>query len=131
MTPRPETLSGPRPRYKTKCGWFYVTINCDDDSGKPIEIILALGKTGTCARAWCQSTGKILTELLKTSKVELIWKHFYGVECVNNAEGLSCQNAIAKALESYVDPEFIQKVKTKVTKQREAQAKGNISETTE
>uniref|UniRef100_A0A6H1Z8W9 ribonucleoside-diphosphate reductase n=1 Tax=viral metagenome TaxID=1070528 RepID=A0A6H1Z8W9_9ZZZZ len=130
MKPRPETLSGPRPRYKTKCGWFYVTINCDD-SDKPIEIILALGKTGTCARAWCQSTGELLTDFLKTSKVERVWKHFYGVECVNNAEGLSCQNAIAKALESYVDPEFIEKVKNKVAEQREAQAKGNINETAE
>jgi hypothetical protein len=115
---RPEELKGETPRYKSKCGWLYVTINANEE-GKVQEIFLRLGKQGCCARAWTQPTGELLSDFIKTSKVERIWKHFYGIECVESGNGRSCQQIIADALEPYcTDKEFIKNVKESIKSQQ-------------
>jgi ribonucleoside-diphosphate reductase alpha chain len=101
---RPEELKGETSFYQTKCGKLYITLNSNEE-GKLQEIFLKLGRAGTCARAWNQTMGELLTDFLKTSKPERIVKHFKDVDCVNTGsiEGMSCQNAIACALQRWID----------------------------
>ena len=121
---RPDVLKGSTPFVKTKCGKIYITVNVNEE-GRPCEIQMRLGKTGTCARAWNQSVGELLSDFLKTSKVGRIWKHFYGIDCgPGNTDGVSCQAAIALVLEPYVtDREFVREVKERVAQQRVNESK--------
>lgn len=122
MGKRPDVLAGSTSRYRSKCGWLYATPNVNE-RGELVELILKLGKQGSCARAWLQTSGELITDFLGTSKIDRIWKHFYGIDCVANAEGLSCQQIIANVLESFCDKDFVKEVKERVAKQRENETK--------
>jgi hypothetical protein len=122
---RPETLLGKTPRFKSKCGWLYVTVDVNEKN-ELVEVFFRLGKQGSCARAWLQNQGEIITDWLSTSKVDRIWKHYYGINCVGNIEGLSCQNIIANVLEPFCNKEYVREIKERVGKQKENEQKAAL-----
>ncbi len=107
--PRGEVTFGATRKMKTGCGNLYVTVN-EDEEGRPFEVFTQIGKAGGCAASQCEAIGR-LTSLALRSGVEPaeVIKQLKGISChlpVFAGEGekiLSCSDAVAKALEWYVN----------------------------
>ena len=101
---RPRTLPGSTTRYRTGCGWVYVTVNVDE-SGKPIEVFASFGKSGGCGSATSESLARTLSVALRcgVDAAELA-AQYVGIAC--NAgevwdEGIkvtSCAAAVGLAI---------------------------------
>ena len=100
---RAKMLSGTTPRYKTGCGWVYITINVDD-SGYPVEVFAHMGKSGGCGSAILESIGRLISVSLRcdVDAAELA-SQLVNIECPNKTfdEGIhitSCPSAIGQAV---------------------------------
>ncbi len=108
LTPRkrPKRTTGFVHRVTTGCGHIYVTVASDDKG--ICEVFLALGKSGGCASAQLEATGRLISMSLRAGvDVSSIVKQLRGIRCPSIAweEGkaiLSCADAIASVLETYV-----------------------------
>jgi|WetSurMetagenome_2_1015567.scaffolds.fasta_scaffold00035_45 ribonucleoside-diphosphate reductase alpha chain len=104
---RPSLTRGGTRLLKTGCGHLYVTIN-EDENGKPFEVFTNIGKAGGCASSQAEAIGRLISLALRVDvEVEEIVKQLKGISCHQPSwyEGgriLSCSDAIAKALESYI-----------------------------
>lgn len=104
---RPSMTRGGTRLMKTGCGHLYVTIN-EDESGKPFEVFTTIGKAGGCASSQAEAIGRLISLSLRSNiEVEEIVKQLKGISCHQPAwhesgRVLSCSDAIAKALESYM-----------------------------
>lgn len=100
--PRPEHTTGVTHVIITGCGKLYVTVNWD--SVGLCEVFAQLGKTGGCAASQVESTGRIISLLLRSGVgVEAIIKQITGIRCPNPhrkdaKQVLSCPDAIAQVL---------------------------------
>jgi ribonucleoside-diphosphate reductase alpha chain len=90
----------------TGCGKMYVTIN--EDSEGVFEVFTQLGKSGGCTATQSEAIARLISLALR-SRVETskIIEQLKGIRCPSPTltEGgaiLSCPDAIAKALESYI-----------------------------
>lgn len=108
MGDRPDKLHGSTHRLKTGCGNLYVTINLDE-SGKPEEVFVRLGKAGGCASSQTEALGRLITLALRHDvPIEDIIKHLGGIGCHQPAfsggggRNLSCADAVANALKAHV-----------------------------
>ncbi|MDR3048723.1 MAG: vitamin B12-dependent ribonucleotide reductase [Elusimicrobiota bacterium] len=103
---RPNKTTGSTFLMNTGCGRMYVTIN-EDDKG-PCELFTQLGKSGACTSSQAEAIGRLVSISLRSGvDTQSIITQLKGIRCPNPiiAEGgaiLSCADAIAKALESYV-----------------------------
>ena len=92
---------------KTGCGKLYVTIN-EDENGRPFEVFTNIGKAGGCASSQAEAIGRLISLALRSNiEAEEIVQQLKGISCHQPSwyeEGrlLSCSDAIAKALESYI-----------------------------
>lgn len=100
---RPKQYEGTTTRYKTACGWLYVTVNTDDQ-GNPMEVFAKMGKVGGCGSIFLESIGRTLSVALRSGvdPVELT-EQFIGLGCPSRSvdDGVvifSCAHAIGLAL---------------------------------
>lgn len=103
---RPKRVIGSTLLMHTGCGKMYVTIN--EDSEGVFEVFTQLGKSGGCTATQSEAIARLISLALR-SRVETsrIIEQLKGIRCPSPTltEGgaiLSCPDAIAKALESYI-----------------------------
>ena len=103
---RPKKVLGSTLLMHTGCGKMYVTINEDNEG--VFEVFTQLGKSGGCTATQSEAIARLISLALR-SRVETskIIEQLKGIRCPSPTltEGgaiLSCPDAIAKALESYI-----------------------------
>jgi len=106
--PRPDTLLGVTKEMKTSCGKIYVTMNCDEKG--IFEVFNQMGKAGGCAASQSEAIGRLASLALRSGvKPDMIVKQLKGISCHlpawagNGAKIMSCADAVAKAVEWYID----------------------------
>jgi ribonucleoside-diphosphate reductase alpha chain len=106
--PRPDTLIGVTKEMKTSCGKIYVTMNCDEQG--IFEVFNQMGKAGGCAASQSEAIGRLASLALRSGvKPDMIVKQLKGISCHlpawagNGAKIMSCADAVAKAIEWYID----------------------------
>ncbi len=105
--PRKEVTWGTTRKMNTGCGALYVTVN-EDEEGL-FEVFAQMGKGGGCASSQTEAVSRLISLALRSGVApEMIIKQLKGVRCPNQAweKGgriYSCADAIAKALERYLE----------------------------
>jgi ribonucleoside-diphosphate reductase alpha chain len=106
--PRPDTLIGVTKEMKTSCGKIYVTMNCDEKG--IFEVFNQMGKAGGCAASQSEAIGRLVSLALRSGvKPDMIVKQLKGISCHlpawagNGAKIMSCADAVAKAVEWYIE----------------------------
>jgi ribonucleoside-diphosphate reductase alpha chain len=103
---RPRVVSGKTVKMVTGCGNMYVTIN-EDEFG-PCEVFTSLGKSGGCTSSQSEAIGRLISLALRSGvKPEKIIEQLKGIRCpspvIYQGESIfSCADALAKALEIYL-----------------------------
>ena len=106
---RPKVVHGVTQKIQTGCGNLFITIN-EDEKGL-FEIFANIGKGGGCAASQTEATGRLVSHALRCGvDAESIVEQLKGIRCPRSSfdEGaivLSCSDAIAKALERYIQSE--------------------------
>ena len=104
---RPEAIKGETRLMKTGCGTIYVTVN-EDEHGQLFELFTHMGKAGGCASSQAEAIGRLVSLALRSNiEPDVIIKQLKGISCHNQAWAsggkiTSCSDAIAKALENYM-----------------------------
>ena len=106
---RPDILKGTTIRGVCGCGKLYVTIN--ELNGKPIEVFVNLGKSGSCANTVINSTAIIISHGLRAGVplVELATA-LLGMKCERRVDAVmgkglprhSCMDALSKIFLEYL-----------------------------
>lgn len=105
--PRKEVTWGTTRKMNTGCGSLYVTVN-EDEEGL-FEVFAQMGKGGGCASSQTEAVSRLISLALRSGIApEMIIKQLKGVRCPNQAwekggKIYSCADAIAKALERYIE----------------------------
>ncbi|OGP30847.1 MAG: ribonucleoside-diphosphate reductase, adenosylcobalamin-dependent [Deltaproteobacteria bacterium GWC2_42_11] len=110
LTPKPrgEITFGATRKMKTGCGNLYVTIN-EDEEGKPFEIFTQIGKAGGCAASQCEAIGRLASLALRSGiQPDEVVKQMRGISChipvgYGNGKIQSCSDAVAKAMDWYIN----------------------------
>ena len=129
--PRPTITRGATVRMQTGCGKLYVTIN-EDEQGL-IEVFVNAGKSGGCVASQNEAIGRLISLGLRSGvDVGAIIKEMRGIKCPQPAwqDGemiQSCADAIAKALEIYLQERGLEPEGVKVKEVR-IEGKGAVSE---
>jgi ribonucleoside-diphosphate reductase alpha chain len=96
---RPQVVYGSTRKMKTGCGNLYVTIN-EDDKGI-FEVFTAIGKAGGCAASQSEAIGRLISLSLRAGvDPDAIIRPFPAWK--DGETILSCADAIARALKSYL-----------------------------
>jgi ribonucleoside-diphosphate reductase alpha chain len=104
---RPETIKGETRHMKTGCGTIYVTVN-EDEAGQLFELFTSMGKAGGCASSQAEAIGRLVSLALRSNiEPEAVISQLKGITCHNQTWSsggkiTSCSDAIAKALEHYM-----------------------------
>ena len=117
---RPKVVLGRTIKMVTGCGNMYVTIN-EDEFG-PCELFTSLGKSGGCTSSQSEAIGRLISLALRSGvKPEKVIEQLKGIRCpspvIYQGESIfSCADALAKALEIYIQeknvPNLFESVKT-------------------
>jgi len=106
--PRPRVTKGMTLEMRTGCGDLYVTVN-EDEHGEPFEVFAQLGKSGGCAASQTEAIGRLTSLALRSGiKLENVVKQLKSISCdrpfgVGKNRVYSCADAVAKALETYLE----------------------------
>jgi ribonucleoside-diphosphate reductase alpha chain len=104
---RPENITGETRGMKTGCGNIYVTVN-EDENGQVFELFTHMGKAGGCAASQAEAIGRLVSLALRSNiEPDVIISQLKGITCheqtwTNGGKITSCSDAIAKALEKYL-----------------------------
>ncbi len=104
---RPENIKGETRGMKTGCGNIYITVN-EDENGQVFELFTHMGKAGGCAASQAEAIGRLVSLALRSNiEPEVIISQLKGITCheqtwANGGKITSCSDAIAKALEKYL-----------------------------
>lgn len=102
----------PSSTYKitTGCGSMHITICYDNREGKGIkEILVSIGKGGTCAQAQTQAISSLLSAAIRAgADPRGLAQDLIGIKCRSpiyqyGEDTLSCGDAIGKFLISYLE----------------------------
>jgi ribonucleoside-diphosphate reductase alpha chain len=106
--PRPDTLLGVTKEMKTSCGKLYVTMNRDEKGF--FEVFNQMGKAGGCAASQSEAIGRLVSLALRSGvDPGIVVKQLKGISCHlpawggNGGKIMSCADAVAKAVEWYVE----------------------------
>jgi ribonucleoside-diphosphate reductase alpha chain len=105
---RPDSIIGETRTMNTGCGTIYVTVN-EDEHGHLFELFTHMGKAGGCASSQAEAIGRLVSLALRSNiEPEVIIKQLKGITChnqtwANGGKITSCSDAIAKALEKYME----------------------------
>ncbi|MEW6108818.1 MAG: vitamin B12-dependent ribonucleotide reductase [Nitrospirota bacterium] len=105
---RPENIKGETRNMKTGCGTIYVTVN-EDENGQLFELFTHMGKAGGCAASQAEAIGRLVSLALRSNiEPDVIISQLKGITChnqtwANGGKITSCSDAIAKALEKYME----------------------------
>jgi ribonucleoside-diphosphate reductase alpha chain len=105
---RPDSIVGETRTMNTGCGTIYVTVN-EDEHGHLFELFTHMGKAGGCASSQAEAIGRLVSLALRSNiEPEVIIKQLKGITChnqtwANGGKITSCSDAIAKALEKYME----------------------------
>lgn len=103
---RPKKITGSTLLMHTGCGKMYVTINEDNEG--VFEVFTQLGKSGGCQATQSEAIARLISLALRSGvDTARIVAQLRGIRCpsptlTENGAILSCPDAIAKALESYI-----------------------------
>ncbi|MBI5639410.1 MAG: vitamin B12-dependent ribonucleotide reductase [Nitrospirae bacterium] len=104
---RPDNITGETRYMKTGCGTIYVTVN-EDENGQVFELFTHMGKAGGCAASQAEAIGRLVSLALRSNiEPDVIINQLKGITChqqtwTNGGKITSCSDAIAKALEKYL-----------------------------
>ncbi|MBI5187919.1 MAG: TSCPD domain-containing protein, partial [Nitrospirae bacterium] len=104
---RPEVIKGATRLMKTGCGHLYITIN-EDENGQLFEVFTHMGKAGGCAASQSEAIGRLVSLAFRSNiEPDEVIKQLKGISChshawCNGGKITSCSDAIAKALEKYI-----------------------------
>ncbi|MCK9596685.1 TSCPD domain-containing protein [Candidatus Pacearchaeota archaeon] len=108
---RDKVLFGITRKTKTGCGNAYITINYSE--GKPVEVMMRLGKAGTCPSTMGEAIGKMIsTALQHEAELIEIAKDLKGIQCLSptfdkeDKNNTSCIDALGKCLEEATKEEI-------------------------
>jgi ribonucleoside-diphosphate reductase alpha chain len=124
---RPRIVSGKTIKMITGCGNMYVTIN-EDEFG-PCEVFTSLGKSGGCTSSQSEAIGRLISLALRSGvKPEKIIEQLRGIRCpspvIFQGESIfSCADALAKAIEIYLEEKNVPSLFDAVKSQEKAQIK--------
>ncbi len=105
---RPDAIIGETRTMNTGCGTIYVTVN-EDENGQLFELFTHMGKAGGCASSQAEAIGRLVSLALRSNiEPDVIIKQLKGITChnqtwANGGKITSCSDAIAKALEKYME----------------------------
>jgi ribonucleoside-diphosphate reductase alpha chain len=105
---RPKVLTGKRIKYTTGCGSLYLNLN-SGETGKLEEVILTMGKRGSCKNTELFLLGVMLSVLLQSSMprqkiIKTLRNHWIKTKCDNmfrlegGHEDITCYDLIANAV---------------------------------
>lgn len=104
---RKKKLLGSTYQVQTGCGKLYIIINEDDD--KIFEVFASIGKAGGCATSQVEALGRVISLGLRSGvEPKQIVRQLSSISChspviIGGEKILSCSDAIAKTLKSYLD----------------------------
>ena len=104
---RPDVLTGTTRKIRSPLGELYVTVN-EDESGRPFEVFMTLGKAGGAAMADAEALGRLISLSLRSGiPLQDVAKQIRGISC-DRAVGfgpnkvLSMPDAVGQVLELYL-----------------------------
>ncbi len=109
-TERPETLQSERTRVETGCGSIYIIVGFYE--GKPFEVFITKGHTGTCVYSMNEALGRAISIGLQHGvSLEDYVKTLTGIQCEKpldfpkDKRCVSCADGLAKVLSGYITKE--------------------------
>jgi ribonucleoside-diphosphate reductase alpha chain len=106
--PRPVLTQGTTEKIMLGCNrTMYVTINADREG--LCEVFLQMGKSGGCTASQSEAIGRLISLALRSGiETRAVIKQLKGIRCPspswhNGGSTLSCSDAVAKALERYLN----------------------------
>lgn len=129
ITKRPHRLDGATYKFKTPVGTAYININ-NDENGKPMEVIVNVGKAGSAVAAMAEALGRTSTLFLRFGELpdkknpQLLIDHLSGIGGSEQVMGFgikkadSIPDAIARALKEHLSDTVVKvKVETEVVEE--------------
>jgi ribonucleoside-diphosphate reductase alpha chain len=106
--PRPVLTQGTTEKIMLGCNrTMYVTINADREG--LCEVFLQMGKSGGCTASQSEAIGRLISLALRSGiETRAVIRQLKGIRCPspswhNGGSTLSCSDAVAKALERYLN----------------------------
>jgi ribonucleoside-diphosphate reductase alpha chain len=106
--PRPVLTQGTTEKIMLGCNrTMYVTINADQEG--LCEVFLQMGKSGGCTASQSEAIGRLISLALRSGiETRAVIRQLKGIRCPspswhNGGSTLSCSDAVAKALERYLN----------------------------
>jgi len=108
---RPKVTQGVTEKRVLGCGSLYVTVSGDDEGHNPIEVMVSLGKQGSCTSCQNEALTRMITLGLKwgvpvgdiIEELKDLSCPSQNITCLEEDQNLSCPDAISRVMRKYVE----------------------------